>query len=440
MITLLRAVAGLILGTVIFVGLLFYLVVGNVSQRLENPQVYKVAISDTGAYSRIYDEVLVDAALREQSSRLLGNMEIATHEDAVQVLRDIMPPAYLQEQAEANIDRFTGYLHYESEDLELYVSLTEPLERIEPVALGEVHQFIDGLEVAEPESSGCSLAALQQLAADAAAPYAQLSQGKLPQSAPSLKILSRECREREFDRWFGLVVDDPLLNSPAARILQDEREELRRTFVEGDTRGFLKAVAEPAVEPLTGGAVAGLRRNLQPNDRFNLLEWVADQSPDLSRQDIEAQAESLREALDAVNGPGRSIALALAALGSLLLALVHLPRPSSMLRWPGITLLMGGGICLIVGFALNMVIPSQLKKAVAQSGSYSAEVPASAVNLASDLLESFGRQATAGFIPATVTVMAMGGILIAASLSYGRLLALVRRPPRTSEPSGDDVA
>ena len=426
MITLLRTLAGLTLGTVIFAGLLFFLVVGNFSQRLENPQVYKVAISDTGAYSRIYDELLVDAALREQTGRLLGNMEIATHEEAVQVLRDIMPPAYLREQTEDNIDRFTGYLRHESEDLELYVSLTEPLERIEPVALGEVHQFIDGLEVAEPEASGCSLAALQRLAADAAAPYAQLSQGQLPQSAPSLKILSRECREREFDRWFDLVVDDPLLNSPAARILQDEREELRRTFVEGDTRGFLKAVAEPAVEPLTDGAVAGLRRNLQPNDRFDLLDWVAAQSPDLSRQDIEAQAESLREALDAVNGPGRSIALALAALGSLLLALVHLPRPAAMLRWPGITLLMGGGICLIVGFALNTVIPGQLQNAIVKSASYSGNVPVSAVNLAGDLLESFGRQATAGFIPAAVVVMALGGALIAASLFYGKLSSLVK--------------
>ena len=295
MVKFLRAIAGLALGTVIFAGLLFYLVVGNVSQRLENPQVYQVAISDTGAYSRIYDEVLVDAALRERTGRLLGNMEIATHEEAVQVLRDIMPPAYLREQTEDNIDRFTGYLRHESEDLELYVSLTEPLDRIEPVALGEVHQFIDGLEVAEPESSGCSVAALQRLAADAAAPYAQLSQGQLPQSAPSLKILSREFREREFDRWFGLVVDDPLLNSPAARILQDEREELRRTFVEGDTRGFLKAVAEPAVEPLTAGDGAGLRRNLQPNDRFDLLEWVTDQPGGPAKADIEAQAESLRD-------------------------------------------------------------------------------------------------------------------------------------------------
>jgi hypothetical protein len=41
MLRLLRAVAGLILGTVVFAGLLFYLVVGNVAQRLEQPQVYE---------------------------------------------------------------------------------------------------------------------------------------------------------------------------------------------------------------------------------------------------------------------------------------------------------------------------------------------------------------------------------------------------------------
>ena len=36
------------------------------------------------------------------------------------------------------------------------------------------------------------------------------------------------------------------------------------------------------------------------------------------------------------------------------MAAVHLPRPAEMLRWPGITLVMGGGVCLIVGFVLEL--------------------------------------------------------------------------------------
>ena len=109
--------------------------------------------ADTGAYGRIYDEVLADEALQGQTGRLLGDIDLAAHGGAAEVLRDIMPPAYLQEQTEDNIDRFTGFLRHESEDLEIYVSLKEPLERIEPVALGEVHQVIDELEIAEPGSS-----------------------------------------------------------------------------------------------------------------------------------------------------------------------------------------------------------------------------------------------------------------------------------------------
>ena len=426
MTTLLRTVAGLALGMLVFACLLYLLVVANFSRRLENPEVYKVAISDTGAYSRIHDEVLVDEALQEQTGRLLGDIDLAAHGGAAEVLRDIMPPVYLQEQTENNIDRFTGFLRHESEDLEIYVSLKEPLERIEPVALGEVHQIIDGLEIAEPESSGCSSTALQRLAAASAEPLARLSAGELPESVPSLKMLTRECRERELGPWFDLVLDDPLINSQTALVIGNEREELRRTFVEGDTRGFLKAVADPLVKPVIEDASAGIRRNLQADDRFDLLEWLANQSEDLSRQDIEERAEFLRQAVSVANGPGRLVALGLAVLGSLVLALLHLPRPAAMLRWPGITLVMSGGSCLIVGFMLNAFVPGKLKDAIVQSAPYPSNVPASAVNLAGDLLESFGRQATAGFIPAVVTVMALGGVLIAASFFYGKLSSAVR--------------
>ena len=123
MLTLLRALAGLVLGLVVFAGLLYLLVLVNFSQRLVESEVYDIAISDTDAYNRIYDEVLVDEALKEQTGNLLGDVDIETHEEAVDVLREVMPPAYLQEQTEENIDRFTAFLRYEQEELEIYASL-----------------------------------------------------------------------------------------------------------------------------------------------------------------------------------------------------------------------------------------------------------------------------------------------------------------------------
>lgn len=427
MLTLLRALAGLVLGLVVFAGLLYLLVLVNFSQRLVESEVYDIAISDTDAYNRIYDEVLVDEALKEQTGNLLGDVDIETHEDAVDVLREVMPPAYLQEQTEENIDRFTAFLRYEQEELEIYASLKEPLERIEPAVLDKVHQLIDELEINAPPSSACSPEALRRLAAASAVPYAKFSDGEIPGSVPSLKTLTPLCREQGFDRWFDLVLDDPAINSQAALILEGERSNLRPYFLEGDTKAFLKAVADPLVKPLIEDAITDIRRDLQRNDRFDLLDWLAEESDDTSRADIEEQAEVLRNAVSDANGPGKFIALALVVFGSLLMALVHLPRPTEMLRWTGITLVMGGGVCLLVGFVLNSAIPGQFREAIARAASYSGDVPVSAINLAGDLVESFARQATAGFIPASVTVMIAGGLLIVASLASGILPQLARR-------------
>ena len=427
MLTVLRALAGLVLGLVVFAGLLYFLVVVNFSQRLVEPKVYNVAISDTDAYNRIYDEVLVDEALKDQTGNLTGDLQLDVSEEAVAVLREVMPPPYLRQQTEENIERFTSFLRYDREDLQIYATLTEPLERIEPAVLRKVHQIIDELEINDPLSSRCSTASRNQLADASALPYAQLSDGEIPESAPSLRILTAECRAKEFDLWFDQVLDDPAMNSQAALILEGERENLRQQFIAGDTRTFLKAVADPLIKPLIEDAIADIRRELQRNDRFDLLEWLAEESEDATRADIEEQAESLREVVSAANGPGRFIALAMVVLGVLLMAAVHLPRPAEMLRWPGITLVMGGGVCLIVGFVLNSAIPGQFKDAIVRAASYSPEVPVSVINLAGDLAESFARQATAGFIPASLTIVIVGAVIVVASLLSGALTGVAGR-------------
>ena len=437
MFTLLRALGGLVLGLVVFAGLLYFLIVVNFSQRLEDPEVYNTAISETDAYNRVYDEVLVDEELEDQAANLVGDLDIEASKEAVEVLREVMPPAYLQEQTEANIDRFTGFLRHDRQDLELYADLKEPMERIEPAVLGKVHEIIDGLEIEAPPQAGCSVASLQRLAAASAEPLSRLSDGQLPESAPSLQILTRECREREFDRWFDHVLDDPAISSQAALILDNERENLRREFIAGDTGVFLKAVAGPLVQPLIDDAIADIRRNLQRNDRFDLLDWVAEESDDVTREEIDEQAESLRGVVSAANGPGRIIALAMVILGCLVMALVHVPHLADMLRWPGISLLLGGGVCLIVGFVANSAIPGQIREAAANAASYSSDVPVSAIKLAGDLMESFARQVTAGFIPAAVTVMVVGAVLIAASFFADPLAAAARRlTPRSGNGRG----
>ena len=425
--TILRALGGMVLGLVIFAGLLYFLVVVNFSQRLEDPEVYRDAINETDAYNRVYDEVLVDKALKDQTENLLGGVEVEVQDEAVEILKTVMPPAYLREQTEENIDRFTGFLQGDHRDLNFYVELEEPLNRVKPAVLERIYKRIDELEIKDAAAPGCSAVSLQRLATESVVPFAKLSDGEIPESAPSLETLTRQCREAEFDTWFERVLDDPAMNSEAARILESERRHLRRSFVDGNTRAFLKQAAAPLVSPVIDDAVADIRRDLQRNDRLDLLDKLAENSDDLSRSDIDEQAESLRNTVSAANGTGRIVALIMVIVGSLLLAAVHFPKPGDMLRWPGVALLLGGGVCLVVGFVLNSAVPGRIKDAVARPASYSSDIPTAAISLAGDLMESFARQVTAGFIPAATTVLVIGAVLIGASFFAGILWTIVRR-------------
>ena len=422
-----RVLAGLVLGLVIFAGLLYLLIVVNFSQRLEDPEVYRVAVNETDAYNRVYDEVLVDDALKDQTENLLGGVEFDVQQEAIEILRDIMPPAYLREQTEDNIDRFTNFLKEDQERLEVFVDLEEPLQRVKPAILDRVYQGIDELKIKRPGSAGCSDANLQRLAADSALPFARLSDGELPESAPYLGSLTPDCRSSEFDSWFDRVLDDPAMNSEATRILEGERQTLRESFVAGDPNAFLRRAATPLITPVIDDALRDIRRDLQRGDRLDLLDKLAENSDDLTREDIDEQAESLRDVVRAANGPGRIIALLMVIVGSLLLAAVYFPRPADMLRWPGLALLMGGGVCLAVGFVLNSAVPGRIKDAVARPASYSSDIPTAAISLTGDLMESFARHATAGFIPEATTVLVIGVVLVAASFFASVLWSMLRR-------------
>ena len=424
----LRAVISVALGAVITAGLGFYLVVTNVTQRLDDAAVYNAAFDETDAYARIHDAVLVDEALEEHTGDLLGDVEIVDQDDVADVLRQLFPPDYLQEQTEGNIDRFTAFLRYERDDLAIYVELQEPLERIEPAVLDKVHGYIDEMEIEAPRSPGCSPATVQRMAHAYAELYTQLSDGMLPQSAPSLNTLPRECRRGEFDRWFDLVLDQPSMDPQTALALRDAREDMRRSFVDGDTRDFLKDVSGSLVKPQIDGAIADLRQDLQPNDRLDLVELLTDEPEGSERAEFDELAESLREGLSDINGRGRFLALAAVAVAGLLLAAVHLPRPEAMLRWPGVALLAGGSLSLVAGLVLNSGLPGLVRELVTEASTDN-DVPVAAVELAKDVLEVFAREVTSGFMPGTVTVMVVGGVLIAASVAHGRLAS-----PPTSRP------
>ena len=418
--TLLRVLVRLLLGLVVLVALLYFLVISNLTQRLIDDQVYYDALNDTDAYNRIYDEVLVDEALREQTDNLLGNVQLKVHDEVVALLREILPPDHLQEQLEDNIERLTGYMNGEADQLEIYLELRETLVRIPPAVLAEVHRVIDALDLPEPEvvEPDCSPDAVRQLAADAALLFQELSSGRLPESVPSLQGMDQVCREQEFARWFEYVVDDQALGSRASALLAGAREELRQSFVEGDARAFLKVASESLVGPLARDAIEDIRSELLPGDRLDLIQMLADQDDELTKEEIEESAEAMRELVTTSHGLGRVIALVVAVVGSVLLALVHWRNTAHMLRWPGAVLAFSGAVSLIVGYSLNSAVPGVLKNEAVESLAQSGQAPESAIKLAGELMESLGHQVTAGFVlPATIVILVAAALIAASFLA-----------------------
>ena len=83
----LRAAAGTALGLAVFTGLLIPLVGVSFTPRMDDSQAYAAAFSETGAYGPIYDELLVDEALKEQTGRLLGDIEVEAHAEVEETVR-----------------------------------------------------------------------------------------------------------------------------------------------------------------------------------------------------------------------------------------------------------------------------------------------------------------------------------------------------------------
>ena len=108
--SILRAWTALVLGVFIFVGFLFFLILNNFSDKLLSADFYKDTIASQDTYNRIYDEVLVDEELLGKTREFLGDIQIVSDQDITDLMREIIPPAYIQAQVEGNIERAIAYV------------------------------------------------------------------------------------------------------------------------------------------------------------------------------------------------------------------------------------------------------------------------------------------------------------------------------------------
>ena len=404
------------LGVVIFVGFLFVLILNNFSDKLLSADFYVSTIAAEDTYDRIYNEVLVDDELKDRTQELLGDIKVVEHQEIVDLLEEIMPPAYIKGQMEGSIDRTIDYINEDVDRLEVYVELAEPLENVKTVMFAYMDAKIDGLRVEETQGfGGCTPSSLGGLAERYVDTSGGLSEGVVPESIPSIKEISAPCRIILFELVFGSLVDDSGLSDDAKQSLNDGKGELRLPFAMGDTLEVLKVSTRLLAGPLMDDAIESVRADLDENGRFDLIRQLAEWDDDTTEAEIRQDIDDGRVWISRANNFGDLTSLILVIGGAVLMGLVFFPTFSSMLRWPGVALLITGTFFFAAGKIAESEVPDRLTYVIESGADKVSEVPPSVTDLGGDILISFGSQLTDGFAGPSITLLVIGAVLLGSS-------------------------
>ncbi len=413
---ILRFVATPILGIAIFAGLLLTLVVNNIVDKLLNAEFYTDTIAEQNTYNRIYDDVLLDQKAKDKVQELLGDVKVVSPEDVVGLVRGLLPPEYLQSQVEGAIQRAMAYFNEDLDTLELYLEMGSAIDKIKPTLLDYVDRRIDGIPEADPGPAECNPGTVKSVGDGYQEVFRNLAGGQVPASLPSIKVIAEPCRVLIFDAAFPALFADDTLDSRITQALGNSTDDIRAAFVAGDTHGVLKAAARPLSEPLVDDAVAKIRERLDEGDRLNLIRVLAESSSDSTEEEIRVEVADAKALVVQYRALGGTLAALMLYGGAILLAVLHLPKLSAAMRWPGIFLLVSGGLIFIVGKILESKVVDWLITGVDQITANAPGIPGPAINLISDLVLSFGQQLTQGFAAPAFTVLIVGALLFAVSI------------------------
>lgn len=430
---ILRSVLALVLGVVVFFGFLFLLFFSNFSDKLLNSEFYTDTISGEDTYNRVYHEVLMDPELLGTTQDLLGDIQVINQEEIVGLLRQIVPPAYLQTQVEGSIQRTVDYFNEDRDTLELYMEFGPPLDSIKPVSFQYIDWRIDGLVLQDLGNPECTPDQVNQLADGYASRWSDLADGKVPQTIPSLESLNTACRGLIFDVAFAAVVSGGSLNDDAKAGLRAIEDDIRREFVvEGDTHGVLKLAARPLATPLMDDAIDRIKLELDGQERLDLIHRLAQWNDDFTEAELRDDIETSREWLNRGRTDlGKPAAWAMLIVGSIVMGLIYYPSLKNALRWPGVTLFLTGLVFFIAGKVAESRVPDALQDLVERSSNEISGVPNSVTDLGGDLLVSFGKQLTSGIDGPALTLLIIGALLVGASF-FAFLIGPLFLPVTTS--------
>ena len=399
-----------------------YLASDIISNKLLDPDSYIETLRQANAYNRIYSEVLVDPALQDDLRGSFGDLEVDP-EDMAALLRGIAPPEYLRSQTESVIRSTVGYFGGDLEELAVYVDLGPPLANMEDVLLGYVDQRIDSVPVGAIPGDICSPDGASRGEEQFLAVVREMSLGNLPRSLPSWESAEPACRKLLFDRAVIPVLTSPTLAAETRSALEANRRGLREEFLDGNIQGFYKLGARAATRPLLDAANREIGESLDSGNRMDLVALLAESDPERTEAELRRELGEVQEIISWWDSLGRVVALVMIVGGSAGMALVFAFNPKGMMRWPGLSLLIGGAAIFALGKFLQSGVLNRLGDASAAWAAETPDFPESVVDLSMDLASIYGQTVLSGVAGFSLTVLLVGAVLFVASF----FLFLVRK-------------
>ena len=425
---ILRAGSGLVLGVVLFVGFALSLVDRNVSEKLLNAEFYGDIIAAESTYNRIYDEVLVDDELKETTNRLLGNINIVSRQETVDLFRQTIPPEYLREEVEGSVGRAISRLSQDSGELDFYVDLTKPLESVKQVMFDYLEQKIDEIDLFESGHIYCLLDGpadprLLEIAADYMIVFTSMAEGEVPVSAPDLSALPMLCRQVLFSVLYKRVMESSDLSAEVISSVRVQHDVLKASFESGDALRVLKVAQRPLMESRIDGAILQIRRDLRSGDRFDLIHQLEEWYDSFSEAQFREAISNWRERIPKSLNFGSHLGVTMVCASAVFMGLVFFPTLSSMLIWPGIACFITGFYFFVAAKITENKVLDTLAGILENSPDNNLNVPQAVTRLSEDLLISLGSAFVGGLSGPSLNLLILGAVLIGASL----LVSLISR-------------
>lgn len=432
LLSLIRSLAALILALAVFAGFCLWLILSQVSGKLLDPAVYAAALVSVDAYPRLYSDLLAGPAGEGWARDLLGEGLPVADDDLIGLMQDVARPQYLQSQVEGNLQRAAAYFREETEPLELYLELAEPLDRLTPAALNYLDRRIDQLEVVEPAMLSNPLTGADYARALGESLNGLIFRQSVPETLPSIRILPEPLRPAAFDLVMSQLPDYLALSPESRADLAAAAPELRAQFIAGNTRSFLKAAARAIAKPVLEREIAAAlaESGLKDQSRLPLLPLLAAAMGYPTAGELSAELDRLRQDFNRFLHRGRLISLAVVLLGTALLGMLYLPNLARCLRWPGITWLLSGLAAFGLGWLATAVLPGAAAEGIRRLLESDAAVSPAAVNLLADLAHELAAGLLAGIGNGGMALALLGAVLLA--LAY----VLERRRKRPAGSGG----